>query len=109
MALQSLKSSGDVNPYNRKRGQRVSNQSRSMAIDHRVAFALFSLFTAILSLLFVAVTILAPSITPAQQLSSFVNNRAIYYVTALVVLVWSAVAIPFVAGLGALLRDKGGG
>jgi hypothetical protein len=80
-----------------------------MAIDHRRAFALFSLSTAILSLLFVAVTILAPSSTPAQQLSSFMSNKAIYYVIALVALVWSAIALPFVAELGALLREKSGG
>jgi hypothetical protein len=77
-----------------------------MVIDHRGAFALFSLCTAILSLLFVAVTILAPSFTPVQQLSSFINNRAIYYIIALVALVWSAMALPFVAGLGALMREK---
>jgi hypothetical protein len=103
------KSSVDAYPYICKRGNLVNNQPRFIALDHRGVFALFSFFTAIFSLLVVVVTILPPPFTPAQQLSSFMNNKAIYYIMALIVLLWSALSIPFVAGLGTLLREKSSG
>jgi len=44
---------------------------------------------------------------PKDLLSFFANNRTLYILSAVIVLTWATVSVPFVVALGTLLGDKG--
>ena len=85
----------------------MKNQPRSLEIERKPAFAVFSLLVAALTLLLGVVLYLHPSpTTAAQELSNYNANQASYTTSAYVALTWSVFSIPFVVGLGTLLRAK---
>jgi len=84
----------------------MTTQPRALEIERKPAFAVFSLLAAVLLLLFGVLAALLPSTTAAQLLSSYNAHGAIYAGSAIVALVWAVFSIPFVVGLGTLLRAK---
>lgn len=83
----------------------MNKQPRSLEIDRKLTFALFSLLSGVLSLLFLVVH-LQPQLYTAKPLPFFVSNQAGYIILAIVALFWSTFSIPFVVALGTLLRTK---
>jgi hypothetical protein len=83
----------------------MKTQPRSLEIERKTAFAVFSLLAGVLTLL-LGVGLFLPSTTAAQLLSSYNANQAIFTIYADVYLGWSVFSIPFVVGLGTLLRAK---
>jgi hypothetical protein len=74
-------------------------------IDRRTAFAVFSLLGGVLSFLLIGSAGLMPAAhAPAELLSHLASHRGAYVLAAVAVLVWAVIAIPFVVGLGALVR-----
>ena len=85
----------------------MKNQPRSLKIGRKSAFAVYSLLTAAFTLLLGVFLYLHPSPpTAAQELSNYNANQAGYTSSAYIALVWSVFSIPFVVGLGTLLRAK---
>lgn len=85
----------------------MKNQPGSLEIERKPAFAVFSLLVAALTLLLgVFLYLHASPTTAAQELSNYNANQASYTSSAYVALTWSVFSIPFVVGLGALLRAK---
>jgi len=83
----------------------MKNQPRSLEIERKTAFAVFSLLAGVLTLLLV-MGLFLPSTTAAQFLSTYNANQVIYGIFGLAALLWSVFSIPFVVGLGTLLRAK---
>jgi hypothetical protein len=76
-----------------------------LEIDRRTTFGVFALLGGVLSFLLIGSAGLRPAAqAPAELLSYFTSHRTAYVLTAVEVLVWVVIAIPFVVGLGALLR-----
>ena len=85
----------------------MKNQPGSLEIERRPAFAVFSLLVAALTLsLGVVLYLHASPTTAAQEWSNYTANQASYTTSAYVALTWSVFSIPFVVGLGTLLRAK---
>jgi Domain of unknown function (DUF4386) len=85
----------------------MKNQPGSLEIERRPAFAVFSLLVAALTLsLGVVLYLHASPPTAAQEWSNYTANQASYTTSAYVALTWSVFSIPFVVGLGTLLRAK---
>ena len=85
----------------------MKNQPGSLEIERTSTFAVFSLLVAALTLaLGVVLYLHASPPTAAQEWSNYNANQASYTTSAYVALAWSVFSIPFVVGLGTLLRAK---
>ena len=85
----------------------MKNHPGSWKIERRSTFAVFSLLVAAFTLALGVVLYLHPSPpTAAQEWSNYHANQASYTTSAYVALTWSVFSIPFVVGLGTLLRVK---
>jgi Domain of unknown function (DUF4386) len=85
----------------------MKNQAGSLKIERTSIFGVFSLLVAALTLTLGVVLYLHPSpSTAAQEWSNYNANQAGYVTGAYVALAWSVFSIPFVVGLGTLLRGK---
>jgi hypothetical protein len=86
---------------------RMKKQPGSLEIERKSTFAVYSLLVTALSLLLGVVLYLHPSpTTVAQELSNYNANQASYTTSAYIALAWAVFSIPFVVGLGTLLRAK---
>jgi hypothetical protein len=79
----------------------------STHLDHRLAFAGFSIAAGLLSFLLIISAAGPPPPAPAELLPYFETHRARYILLGVTVLTWASAAIPFIAGLGALLAPQG--
>ena len=84
----------------------MKTQTHSLEIEHKSAFAVFALLAGVLTLLLGVGIFFSASTTAAQFLSSYNANQVFYAIGANAWLVWSVFSIPFVVGLGTLLRAK---
>jgi hypothetical protein len=75
--------------------------------DHRLAFAAFSFAAGLLTLLLIVSSAGPPPSSPAELLAYFEAHRSRYLLLGVAVLSWASAAIPFIAGLGALLAPRG--
>src|SRR5947208_3393488 len=73
----------------------------------RRPIAAFGLLTGLLSLLLL-LALAAPSPQgPEQQLAFVGSHRAGYAILEIAVLIWATSSVPFLVGLGSLLRGRG--
>ena len=85
----------------------MKNQPRFVEIERTSIFAVFALLVAALTLALGVVLYFHPSSpTAAQEWSNYNANQPSYTTSAYVALTWSVFSIPFVVGLGRLLRAK---
>ena len=85
----------------------MKNQLGSLKIERTSTFAVFSLLVSALTLaLGVVLYLHASPATAAQEWSNYNANQASYTTSAYVALAWSVFSLPFVVGLGTLLRGK---
>jgi Domain of unknown function (DUF4386) len=81
--------------------------SDSPDLDHRLLFASFAIAAGVLSVLLIVSAAGPPPPPPAELLSWFEAHRGRYVLLGVAVLSWATAAVPFVAGLGALLAPRG--
>jgi Domain of unknown function (DUF4386) len=77
-------------------------------LDRRRVFGGFSIASGALSLVLILSYLTVPPGLPEQMLSSLERNHASVVILAIVLLTWMVISIPFVVGLGILLRSKSG-
>ena len=75
-------------------------------LDRKGAFSVFAILAGLLSVLLIVFVSPAPG-TPSELLPYFKSHQSRYVLTAVIALVWLIMAVPFVVGLGALLRASG--
>jgi hypothetical protein len=79
----------------------------SLHPDHRLAFAAFSIAAGLLSFLLIMSTAGPAPPAPTELLPWFEAHRGRYVLLGVAVLSWVSAAIPFIAGVGALLAPQG--
>jgi hypothetical protein len=75
-------------------------------LDHKPIFGLSALFSGLLSLLLVAVSLQGPT-APGAYLEFFNQHRAAHILTAILFMTWAVIAILFLAAVEQLLRPRG--
>ena len=79
----------------------------SPPLDNRLVFAGFAIAAGLLSFLLIGSAGGPPPPAPAELLPYFEAHRGRYILLGVAVLTWVGTAIPFIAGLGALLAPQG--
>jgi hypothetical protein len=76
-------------------------------LGRKRVFGVFSIISAIFSIILLIESLLTPSPSSPVQLLSFVaSNAGIYVLAAVLILPWMVFSVLFVLGLGVLLRSK---
>lgn len=85
----------------------AAHPSRPVEIDRRSIFAIFSLLAGVLSIVcFITIILLPTPNHPSQQLAVFTSNQTTYEFFGGISLIWAVFSVPFVVGLGTILRSK---
>ncbi|HYB65645.1 MAG TPA: hypothetical protein VEC59_10340, partial [Steroidobacteraceae bacterium] len=78
----------------------------SPPLDYRRVFAGFAIAAGLLTFLLIVSAAGPPPAAPAELLPWFEAHRGRYILLGVAVLTWVGTAIPFIAGLGALLAPQ---